>query len=177
MTHSKFGAANSFSLFTNSVSFASVESISASIFISPRQNLMRLVSMRSFYQLPEAPPPPLLPPPNPPNPPPPPPQPLEPPPNPPPPQSPRDPRPEFASIPSKNHPNPLPPPGRIPEERPRPRNENSIMIPTMIQKIGIPPPRFVSRTWRAGGCPLSVTFESSAMYFANCHAAVSIASA
>src|SRR5215472_18843177 len=120
MTHSKFVAANSFSLFTNSVSFASVESISASIFISPRQNLMRLVSMRSFYQLPEAPPPPLLPPPNPPKPPPPPPHPLEPPPNPPPPQPPRGPLPEFASIPSRNQAKPLPPPppGRLPEKRP-----------------------------------------------------------
>src|SRR5215469_4941799 len=137
MTHSKFGAANSFSLFTNSVSFASVESISASIFISPRQNLMRLVSMRSFYQLPEAPPPPLLPPPNPPNPPPPPPHPLEPPPNPPPPQPPRDPPPEFAIIPSKNQSKPLPPdppPRNPPPREARPRNENRKIKPTMIQK-------------------------------------------
>src|SRR5215467_509751 len=118
----------------------------------------------TFYQLPEAPPPPLLPPPNPPNPPPPP-HPLEPPPNPPPPQPPPDPRPEFAIIPSKNHINPLPPPppGRIPDDRPI--TENRINITTMIPKIPIPPPRLVCRTRRTGGCPLSVTFESSAMYF------------
>src|SRR5215467_16047817 len=137
ITHSRFVAANSLSRFTSSVSFASVESISAS-----NPELPQSRSRKFSYQLPEAPPPPLLPPPNPPNPPPPPPHPLEPPPNPPPPQPP--PRPEFASIPSKNQPKPLPlpPPGRIPEERPRPRNENSSRIPAMIQKIGIPPPRF-----------------------------------
>src|ERR1041384_2255859 len=98
MTHSRLLAANSFSRFTSSVSFASAETISASLLLTPRA---------SPYQLPEAPPPPLLPPPNPPNPPPPP-QPPEPPPNPPPPQSPRDPRPELAIIPSKNHSRPLP---------------------------------------------------------------------
>src|SRR6266571_7293729 len=111
-THSKFVAANSFSRFTSSVSFASVESISASF------PALRL------YQLPDAPPPPLLPPPNPPNPPPPD-HPPDPPPNPPPPQPPPDPRPELlAIIPRKNHSRPLPPdpPPRNPpplEERPR----------------------------------------------------------
>src|SRR5215467_15194821 len=154
ITHSRFVAANSLSRFTSSVSFASVESISAS-----NPELPQSRSRKFSHQLPEAPPPPLLPPPNPPNPPPPPPHSLEPPPNPPPPQSPRDPRPEFTIIPSKNHSKPLPPPppGRIPDERPI--NENRINITTMTPKIPIPPPRFVFRTRRAGGWPLSVTFE------------------
>src|SRR6266700_7714268 len=148
MTHSRFVAANSFSRFTSSLSFASVDSISL-FFLLPR------------YQLPEAPPPPLLPPPNPPNPPP-----L--PPKPPPPHPPRDPLLEFAIIPSKNHSKPLPPPPpmRVPEERPR--NENRIINPTINQKIPMPPPRFECRTRVTGGCPLSVTCASSAIYFANC---------
>src|SRR6266446_1565815 len=75
ITHSRFAAANSFSLRTNSASFASMESISNPL-LSPKR-----------YQLPEAPPPPLLPPPNPPNPPPPE-KPPELPPNPPPPRQP-----------------------------------------------------------------------------------------
>src|SRR6266446_1268429 len=75
ITHSRFAAANSFSLRTNSASFASMESIPNPL-LSPKR-----------YQLPDAPPPPLLPPPNPPNPPPPP-QPLELPPKPPPPRPP-----------------------------------------------------------------------------------------
>src|SRR5580693_1716887 len=92
MAHSRFVAANSFSRFTNSVSFASLESIS-------------LVPFARCYQLPEAPPPPLLPPPNPPNPPPPPPK-------PPPPQFPPPPdRPPelFASTPRRNQSQLLPP--------------------------------------------------------------------
>src|ERR1700730_218496 len=90
MTHSTFVAANSFSLFTNSVSFASVESISL-FFLS-----FCATSFPRRRHLPGPPPPPLPPPPNPPNPPPPPPKP--PPPHPPPPQLPPDRPPElFAS--------------------------------------------------------------------------------
>src|SRR5216684_3729525 len=96
MTHSRFAAANSFSLLTSSVSFVSVESISHPLLIIRR------------YQSPEAPPPPLSPPPNPPNPPP-----SLPPPKPPPPQPPESPPERLpalsASIPSRNQSKPLPP--------------------------------------------------------------------
>src|SRR5216684_4462949 len=124
------------------------------------------------HQSPEAPPPPLLPPPNPPNPPPPPP-----PPKPPPPQPPFERLPvSLASIPSRNQSSP-PPPDPPPRPRPErlPTARKRINRPRMTQNIGnpMPPPRFGFRT--AGGWPLSVTPASSAMYFANCHAATSVA--
>src|SRR5437016_4865473 len=179
MTHSKLLAANSFNRFTSSVSLASVESISASFLNSTA--LLRFGSFQiTFYQLPDAPPPPLLPPPNPPNPPPPP-QPPDPPPNPPPfhppPQDPR--REVLAIIPSKNHSRPLPPDPPPRNPRPpeaRPRSENKRNSPTKSQKSPPPPPLLLCRIRRTGGSPLKVTFASSAMYFANCHAPISTAS-
>src|SRR5216684_1559050 len=162
MTHSRFAAANSFSLLTSSVSFVSVESISHPLLIIRR------------YQSPEAPPPPLSPPPNPPNPPP-----SLPPPKPPPPQPPESPPERLpalsASIPSRNQSKPLPPdppPRRPPprEERPPISRKNAIKASKYHSpRFPRPPPLFRIRP--AGGWPLSVTPESSAMYFAMCHAA------
>src|SRR6266568_1851955 len=122
MTHSRFVAANSFSRFTSSLSFASVDSISL-FFLPPR------------YQLPEAPPPPLLPPPNPPNPPPPPPPPKPPPPQPSPP--------ELLcelpnSVPSRNQSNPLPP-GPPPRDDKLAITIKNRINPNKNQIPGIPP--------------------------------------
>src|SRR5438132_10869774 len=124
ITHSRFAAANSFSLRTNSASFASMESISNPL-LSPKR-----------YQLPEAPPPPLLPPPNPPNPPPPPP-----PPKPPPPQSPPELLPPpllLVSIPRRNQRQPLPPAPRPPRPERLPIARKKIIRTRMTQNIGNP---------------------------------------
>src|SRR5258707_5557863 len=159
MTHSRFVAANSFSRFTSSLSFASVDSISL-FFLLPR------------YQLPEAPPPPLLPPPNPPNPPPPPPPPKPPPPQPPPPELLP---PLLASMPNRNQRQPLPPDPRPPRPDRLPITRNKKIRPSKTQNTGNPvfPPPFRLRT--AGGSPLSVTPASSAMYLANWWVATTVA--
>src|SRR5467141_1790268 len=114
------------------------------------------------YQSPEPPPPPLKPPP---------PQPPEPPPE-------RLPA-LSASIPSKNQSKPLPP--DPPPRRPPPREDRlaitkkSTIKPSTNQSPRFPPRAPVFRIRPAGGWPLKVTPASSAMYFANCHAAASAA--
>src|SRR6266478_1961534 len=134
----------------------------------------------TFHQLPEAPPPPLEPPPNPPNPPPPPP----PPPNPPPPQSlPPPPRPPPPLIRNgRIHQQPLMPPPRPPEaleiREPKILKTMKTIISSTNGLIGEPRPRvFATGRGRAGGWPESVTHLSSAIYFASCQAAISIAEA
>src|ERR1700730_15264884 len=154
MMDSRFEAAISFILVTNSVSFAFVETIR--FFFLPRH-----------HQLPEAPPPPLSPPPNPPNPPPesPPELPPKPPPvHPPPPNPPAEPI------------HQLPPPLLPRREVANNLHKEKNTTRARGSQIRLVLSRFAVRRDGTGlGWFERVTPRSSAIYFASCQAAVSTA--